>query len=130
MTDKPLQIPAYLEGYKSTMTKGVKLSFSTNENIDPELLSRILSLQNKLGWLFFGIETIEAEDLINLPKIDKSKYPDAKTPSERLRSVIFIYHKKLCEEKGIIDQNEINKTFQVFYDGMMEKFIGWIKEKL
>ncbi len=126
----PLQIPCYLENYKSTMTKGIKLTFSTQENINPELLSNILNLQNKLGWLFFGVDMIESEDLINLPKIDKSKYSDTKTPSERLRSVIFIYHKKMCEEKGILNQEQINKTFQIFYDEIIEKFIIWIKEKL
>lgn len=130
MKDMPLQIPAYLESYKSTMTKGVKLTFSTNENIDANLLSNILSLQNKLGYLFFGAELIEAEDLAQLPKIDKNLYAEAKTPSTRLRSVIYLWHKKNEEEKGVVDQVDINKTFQTFYDAIMEKLINYCKEKL
>lgn len=118
----PLQIPAYLNKYSSLSAGGLKIEFITQENINPELLTGIISQKDKLGYLFFGVKQIEAVDLLNLPKVDKSKYMDAKTPSQRLRAVLFLLWQQTSKE---------NKTeFEDFYIEKMEQIINWIKEKL
>ncbi len=118
----PLQIPSYLNKYSSMVSGGLKIEFITQENVDAELLSNIISLKDKLGWLFFGVKQIEAVDLIDLPKIDKTKYVDAKTPSQRLRAVLFLLWQKTAKENGV-DKDK-------FYEDQMEKIINWVKEKL
>ena len=51
----------------------------------------------------------------------KEKIGDGKSPSSRLRSVIFVWWEQ---------QNKPSEDFEVFYRSTMEKFINHIKEKL
>ena len=118
----PLQIPTYLNKYSSLNTGGLKIEFVTQENVDAELLSNIISLKDKLGYLFFGVNQIEAVDLLNLPKIDKTKYMDGKTPSQRLRAVLFLLWQQTVKENGVDKEK--------FYEEQMERIINWVKEKL
>jgi hypothetical protein len=131
MNDKMIfQVPGYIVKDRSLSGGGRQFTIDTQEALNPEHLQRLMTLENKLGYFTFSSEIIEAEDLLNLPKIDKSKYSECKSPSERLRSVIYLWHKKQCEEKGVLTEDEVKKTFQQFYDEIMEKFINHVKEKL
>jgi hypothetical protein len=130
MNDKPISIPAVLESYKSTLTKGLKLTFCSNENVAPELLSWIIQFQNKLGYLFFGVKQIEAVDLQDLPKIDTSKYAEGKTPSTRLRNVLYLLYQKKQHETGNMDDAKIKAGFNEYYQIIMEKLIEQYKAKL
>ena len=118
----PLQIPAILEKYSSLSSGELKLTFATQENINPKLLAAILALQNKLGWLSFNVEQIEAIDLLPTisTKVDKSKYDKAKTPSQRLRAVLYL----------IWEKNKLEEPFDDYYNRIMEKLIEQYKEKL
>lgn len=53
-------------------------------------------------------------------EIDEVRTDSLKTPSERLRSVLFILWEKTTKEKN----------FETFYIEHMEKIIGMIKKKL
>lgn len=53
-------------------------------------------------------------------EIEEVKTDGAKTPSERLRSVIYV----------LWEQNKSDKNFESFYIGIMEKIIEMIKKKL
>lgn len=122
MNKQIFQVPAYIVRDKSLTGGGRQFTIETLENLTPEHLQRLISLENKLGWFTFNVDKIEAVDLINLKdiKIDKSKYDKAKTPSQRLRSVLYIIWEKLGS-KGV---------FQVYYDDILEKLINNYKEKL
>ena len=116
-----LQLPATLDKYESLTNGSVKFVFSTQENLKPEYLLFIMNGLNKVGNLNFAVRKIEAEDLSKLPEPDKAKYAKSKTPSQRLRSVIWLLH----QQKGGKEDN-----FQEYYDQVMEYFINQIKEKL
>jgi len=128
----PISIPAYLNKYSSIAAGGLKIEFITQENISPELLTAIISKKDKLGYLFFGVKQIEAVDLLDLPKIDKTKYVNAKTDSQRQRNVLWLLfvqeNKALMETET--DKNIINKKFEEFYHLKMEQIINWVKDKL
>jgi hypothetical protein len=122
MNDKiPLQVPAYLTKFTSLTSGGIKFDFITQENIDPDLLTEFFKNKNKLGNLLFAVRQIEFIDIAKLPAIDKSKYIDGKSKSQRLRSVLYLIH----EAKG-----GTKEMFNDYYDEVMEKLIDHYKNIL
>jgi hypothetical protein len=127
---KIMQIGAYFEKFTSMKTGSLKMEFSTQENVAPEILAWLLTSKNKLGYLFFSQTQIEAVDMTKLPKIDRTLYDGAKTPSQRLRSVLYVLHEQAEHGKGNMDEAKIKAKFQDFYNEKMEQMIAWIKNKL
>lgn len=111
------QVPACIEKI-STMQRCLRLVVDTQENINDDAKARLMSLHNKIGWFTFSVRQVEAEDLLNLPEI---KTDSTKTPSQRLRGVLF----RLWEQ----DKNGYD-TFETYYINYMEKIIEKLKEKL
>ena len=115
-----LIIPGQLESYRSLKDRTVKLSFETSEPT-PEQMAAIQASLMKAGFIAFQGDafTTEQKDLL---KDTKAEYSDnGKTPSQRLRSVIFIWWKE--DPQGY-------EVFNDFYIRYMEKFITHIKGKL
>jgi hypothetical protein len=115
------QIPAILNKYESKANGAVKFTFTTYDDIRADLLATIISFIDNAGFLNFAVRKIEAEDLVDLPEIDPAKYDEAKSPSQRLRAVIFLYH----QQKGGTKQN-----FREYYLKAMERLINSYKDKL
>lgn len=113
----PLQIQAYLTGMK-TLAHSWRIAFDTMENIPAERIAYFMERVNKLGWLTFSVHQIEAQDLVDLPEI---KTDSRKTPSQRLRAVLF---------RNWEQNNEGMDTFETYYSAKMEKLINHFKEKL
>lgn len=113
MTEKriPLQVPAYLTGYKS-LTHSLRLTFDVQEDYRAEILVEIMKLhrEQRPGWLFFGIKKIQVEDIANAPDIKVEA--DQKSPSKRLRDRMYVYYK---EKYGKVD------GFDLWYIGEMDR---------
>ncbi len=123
MNDKMIfQVPAYIVRDKSLTGGGRQFVIETQENLNPDNMQTLINLENKLGWFTFNVDIIEAVDIVKLKdiKIDKSKYEDAKTPSQRLRSVLFLIWEKTGKRE----------KFQNYYDSIIERLIESYKEKL
>ncbi len=121
MDKQIFQVPGIIISDKSKANGSRQFVIESQENMKPEYLQILMSLENKLGWFNFAVQQIEAVDMINLPKIDTSKYDKGKTPASRLRSVIYLVH----QQKG---GNE--KDFPAYYDKAMESIICDVKSKL
>lgn len=112
---KSIQTQAVITGIRSKVDRSLGLSMSTPE----------LSIQEKA--LFMELQGLNI-DIVITPNEEKSlgvekinKEMETKTPSQRLRAVIFLLWK----------QNEsTNGDYEIFYKSMMEKFIDHIKGKL
>jgi len=113
-----IQIPSYIHKIETTTDKGLKLTVYTQE-ISPETKKDLFELLDKLGWLVFATAKVEPEDLVNLPEI-KPEFRDDKTPSQRLRAILFVYW----------EQNGSKGNFDDFYKDYIEKIIENIKGKL
>ena len=122
MDKQIFQVPGVIVRDKSLVGGSRQFIIETQENLTPESLQKLISLENKLGWFTFNIDTIEAVDLTPLIdiKVDKSKYDKAKTPSQRLRSVIYLIWDKLGQKEDFND----------YYNEIMEKLINQYKQKL
>jgi len=108
------RVPAHLKSYRDLVDGSANLTFETPELSDEDLLI-IRKFRNLAGWLLFSENEIQEKDI---PKEQAEK--DTKTPSRRLRDVLFIYWKQLGEPE----------TFDIWYSKVMEKYINAVKEKL
>ncbi len=112
--DKTFQVPATLDRFSSKADGSAGISFSTNELSDTDFLE-LKRRQGKFGYLCFKENTFSSADL---PKEDADE--GQKTPSKRLRSVLFI----LWQQEGKKGE------FEVFYRENMNKAIENIKARL
>lgn len=117
--DQIISIPATISKVVTMADKSIRLQVDTQE-LDPDTKSRVFSLHEKLGYFFFSEAEIKAKEVleVELPEIVLDK--DEKSPSERLRSVLFIYWQ----------QQGIKEPFDIYYRRAMDKFISQVKEKL
>lgn len=125
MNDELLQVPAELvKAEMRSLTKDAKLTFTTQQEVPPELLTQIIGHTGKTGWLSFLVceRKIDALDVVALPDVENEK--GEKTKSQRLRAVIYVYWK---DEK----KNERTKlSSEEFYNVKMEQLIEFIRDKL
>jgi hypothetical protein len=114
---KTFQIPATLEGIAALKDGGMSVRFHTQEvNADEKVL--LMQYFQKFGWLLFS-EQEQNEDTLILEDIRKDV--GGKTPSQRLRSVLYI----LYQQSGRLDL-----TFEQFYVDKMNQMIEQLKGKL
>ena len=118
---KQLCVPAFIS--KLTTLVGdntLRLTVDCQE-MTPEQEGELLRLKRKIGWFFF-LEKVQEIDLNELPEIKLEEWE--KSPSERLRGVLYWYWKQRNDEK------KIQTPFEAWYRDQMERIITQIKEKL
>jgi hypothetical protein len=100
---------------------GLRLQVDTQE-LAPESNAELMRQYNKLGhFVFAESEVIKESDIPTTPLEDNQK-----TPSQRLRSTLFVWFKKL-QEKGELKENS---DFEYFYRHHTERLIENIKKKI
>ena len=71
MDDKQIfQIPGVILSDKSMANGARRFTVETQEALSANLIQRLISLENKIGWFTFMVKVIEAQDVIDLPEID------------------------------------------------------------
>lgn len=111
-------IPATITRISTTKDHGLKINIETQE-IPFEEKAKLLSLADKYGYFFFAETEIREVDYSKLPKITLED--NEKSPSKRLRNVLFIYWQISVGNK---------KPFEEFYKETIEQYIDAVKEKL
>lgn len=109
-------LPVLLDQIRSTKDKALKITFISPE-LPPDQASVILALANAQGYAYFAPNALQEADLV-MPENDD--LPQEKTPSKRLRSVLFVLWKQRGEQGD----------FRTFYEQQVERFIEAVKEKL
>ena len=109
-----IKLPACLDDYRERKDGSSRLTFDSRELSEEEVLI-LRRFRNEEGWLLFGKNEIDKEDLP-----EKDAEVGTRTPSQRLRAVLFIRWKNLGEPE----------TFKMYYDKTMEKFINSVKDRL
>ena len=109
-----IKLQAILDGYSPRKDGSMTLRFAT-QDITPEQKFLIMEAYQQFGWLVFKEKELQESDI---PKAD----PDdtSKSPSQRLRSVLFVLWKQ---------GNQLD-SFENFYRQQMEKYIDHVKSKL
>lgn len=115
-----IQVPAILDGVSPRKDGGMGLRFITNEmSADQKLL--LLSCYQQFGWVLFKPSETSFSDE-ELPKYDPADFDEKKSPSERLRGVMYVYATQVLH----IDPH----TFPEWYRKETEKLINFYKAKL
>ena len=112
------QAQAQVQSAQTLVDGSIKLAVVTQE-LPAEDLARLFKLRGKLGWFLFKESDIKSEDI---PTEEIKLEGTYKSPSERFRSVLYIYWQQNT------DQSEDFTT--VYYPKYMEKLINQVKEKL
>jgi len=119
MQDEIFQIPAEISKVVSMAHRSLRLVCDTQENLTDEQMAKAMGKIGKPGWFTFSVEPVKPEDLLNLPPLTFDR--DEKTPSQRLRAVLY----RLWEQGG-----KPTQTFEEWYRIKMEKIIEHLKQQL
>lgn len=115
-----LKVSAILDSFRSLKDKTVKITFETNE-LTPYDLTQLALHAQKFGFLLFKQNEFKNAEIDVLENLNTEFDEAGKTPSQRLRSVLYVWWKQ--DNKGY-------KDFRDFYTHYMEAYIDNIKNKL
>src|SRR2546421_4237488 len=112
------QTPATIAQIRTMADRGNRVVIDTQE-LSPEDMATLFSLkQGGMGWFLFKGSAITAEEI---PDYDPATFDEIKSPSQRLRAVLFVYWKEVKGGQG---------DFESFYRAQVERVIEQYKEKL
>jgi hypothetical protein len=111
-----IQFPVILDGLKMNKDKSLTIKLESREMTSEEV-GKIADLANCECWCGLSALTITKLDVPD----EVPEFKGEKTPSERLRNVLYIYWKEVNKGQG---------SFETFRNNYMEKIISSIKEKL
>ena len=116
-----LVLPVSVETIATRHDGSVKIVMGTYE-LNTQSSVKLFDLRKSEALMYLSSDNISQEELDALDgfKLDSEK-TDGKTPSQRLRAVLFVYWKQH-------KQKEIE--FDIFYVRYMNRLIDQIKEKL
>jgi hypothetical protein len=110
-------INATLESFRSLKDKTLSLNFGTQEPTAEQIQAIALNAQ-KYGYLVFSGTQLTSEQLDAIDKAKNDLYDSQKTPSKRLRNVLYVWYEQ--DSKGY-------KTFEDYYLYHMERIIENVK---
>ncbi len=111
-------LPAIINPPRIRKDRSVSLSFDSRE-LSPEEMMTVLALSQSEGYVAFSPNQ---DDLPDAPK-DHAEI-DTKSPSTRLRNVLFVLYKKAVDEGKYIG------LFDTYYKERVESIINKLKEKI
>lgn len=115
--DMKTSLPATITKVTTMRDLTVRIQLDCQEML-PEYMAEIFSLNNKLGWFFFHEAPIKEIDTSKLPEIHFEEWE--KTPGQRMRAVLY----------RLYERTDKKITFEQFYKEKMEQLIEMLKEKL
>lgn len=117
---KPIQIIAEI-GKVETQTDGLKMVVYTNEASNEDL-ALLIGSRGKQGMMLFKAEDVSPfseGEIQDIPEVKVES--DQKTPSERLRAIIWQIWNHNTNQK---------QPFDLYYIGYMDKLCEGLKEKI
>ncbi len=117
---KAIQLPATFDGLSSLKDGSFNLKFNTNE-ISGDQFAILKEYLQKFGWLLFK-PSDESFVQSEVPEYDPALHDEKKSPSERLRAVLFLRWKNTAPET--------RGDWDAFYKQRIEMYINHEKEKL
>ena len=116
-----LQVPSTIVRDKSLLNGSRQFTVETQENISPDLLHRLISMEHQLGWFSFALREIKPEDIIDLPALDETQFDMKKSSCKWLRDILFRYF----ESKG-----GKKEDFNIWYVREMQRIGNSYKNRI
>lgn len=111
-------LPAIIHPPTIRKDGSISLKFDSRE-LSAEEYMTIMGFRNTEGWVAFSPND---DGIPDLP--EERAEVDTKTPSERLRAVMYVWYKQETEANSFLG------TFDAFRNEKMEKIIETVKTKL
>lgn len=112
-----IRVPATINPPRLRKDGSASLSFDTRELTAEEIFT-IMSLRHAEGWLVYAPN----EEEIHIPETPAEI--DEKSPSERLKAVLYIWYKQETEAGRFVG------LYETFRKEKMERIIEGVKSKL
>jgi len=112
-------LPAQIEGLTSRKDKTIKVTFGTQE-LSPVDAAQVFQLNQRFCYIAIKEETFQQDELNKLDDI-KTNLETNKTPSQRLRGILYINYQQ---------NNEGYKDFTTYYTSKMEVICEHFKLKI
>ena len=114
---KKFQTSSAIESVATRADGTIKLVIGTQE-LDPEQSAALFALKGRQGWFLFSDNELKESDV---PKEQSPEFKGDKSPSHRLRAVLWQYWNLNTSHKP---------DFDTFYKGWTEKKIKEVKDTL
>ena len=111
---------ATVEKIETRSDKTIKIVIGTQE-VTPSEMAELFGYSGQLVKFYLTDKNVTREIIDNIDTAEVDIAPTVKSPSQRLRGVLY----RLYE----VD-NEGYQDFNLFYLNKMERIIDWIKQKL
>lgn len=111
---KVIQVPAILKGVSTLADGGVSMRFTTGE-MTSEQMTTVMEFAGTYGWCQFS-----SQELHEVPKESPNREAGAKTPSQRLRSTLYVLYQDKYSDQ----------VFDTWYAKTMERIIDRVKKEL
>lgn len=112
-------LPAQIEGIQSRKDKTIKLTIGTQE-LSPSQAADLFQLNQQFCYFAIKVETFQKNEIEDLNSF-KADLETNKTPSQRLRGILYLNYEK---------DNEGYKDFTTYYVSKMEMICDHYKTKL
>lgn len=116
-----LAFAGQLVGFSSKVDGSLSLRVNTQE-VDEGEIADIASCRNAFGWWHFFPN--QEQDVEDAPPETDAHRDDGKSPSQRLRDIMYVLHKEM-QKQGLT-----NVPFQTFYLQSFEKICEHYKAKI
>jgi uncharacterized protein with ParB-like and HNH nuclease domain len=109
-----------IQGIQTLVDGGIKIAVVTRE-LSPQEQTKVFELARKEGWMVFSESDIQEEDV---PAENVDAFDKEKTPSQRLRSRMFVYYKETHK-----DDKGFNQWYADALDEIGQKYLDRLEEE-
>ena len=111
-------VPSTIVKVETMADRTLKMGVDTAQELGPDEEAKIMRLRGTIGWFVYSSREITAADI---PEVQIDTEVDEKSPSKRLRNVIWVHWEQNTNK---------NKPFDIYYREVMERIIEQFKEGL
>lgn len=115
---RKVQLPILVSGIATKVDGSIKITLETRE-FKPAEATKLFGLRNQEAWIMIAPNAMTEKD-VKLPREKADPAVGVKTPSQRLRAVIY----RLWEQSGT------GADFESYYRIKMDNIIEQLKERL
>jgi hypothetical protein len=112
-------ITGQIEGLTTRRDRTIKLSIGTNE-LSPDVVSDLFKMNQQFAYIGIKMEDFTPDETDIMEQL-KTEYDIQKTPSQRLRSILYVNFQQL---------NEGYRDFNSYYVAKMDALCEHYKSKL
>lgn len=112
-------LPSQIESIASRKDKTVKVTLGTQE-LTPQQAAQVFQLNQKFCYVAIKEETFQADEVEAIDNL-KTDLETEKTPSQRLRGILYVNYQQ---------KPEGYKDFATYYQAKMERICDHFKSKL